>query len=1047
MNGGGISAPFIRYPIGTSLLMAGILFVGLVAYPLLPVAPLPQVDFPTIQITATLPGASPETMATSVAQPLERQFAQIPGIAQMTSTSYLGTASVTIQFDLSRNIDGAANDVQGAINAASGQLPKTLPSPPTYRKVNPADSPILLLSATSDTLPLTTVSDAVDAQLAQQISQITGVAQVIIGGQQKPSIRVQVDPAKLVTKGLSLEDVRSQIAITTVDSPKGNVDGERRAYTIYANDQLTESKDWNDVIVAYRNGAPLRIRDIGRAVTGPEDAKQAAWANGKRGVFLVIFKQPGANVIETVDKIKAMLPRLVAAIPPAIKIEVISDRTTTIRAAVEDVQFTLLLTIFLVVMVIFIFLRSFWATVIPTVTVPLALLGACALMWVFGYTLDNLSLMALTIAVGFVVDDAIVMLENISRYVEEGESPMAAAFKGAREIGFTIVSISISLVAVLIPLLLMGGIIGRLFREFAVTLTMTIFVSMVVSLTLTPMMASRFLRGGHQTHGRFYQWSERGFEALLNAYEKGLDVALRWRFVTLLVFFATLGLSVYLFILIPKGFFPQQDVGLITATSEASQDISFRAMQSRQEALAKIVMQDPGVASVAMAIGGSGRAGNNGNMFITLKPLEERDASAQQIIGRLRPKLEKVEGARLYMQAAQDIRLGGRPTRTQFEFTLQDANLGELNEWAPKILDKMKTLQELRDVATDQQTDGTTVQLTINRDTASRYGITPQLIDDTLYDAFGQRQVAQYFTQLNSYHVILEILPELQANVDTLDKIYLKSPTTGDQVPLSTFAKWTTVPVRPLSISHQGQFPAITISFNLAQGVALGQATQAVQRAMVELGAPATLNSSFQGTAQAFQQSLSTVPLLILAALVVVYLILGILYESYIHPITILSTLPSAGVGALAILMAFGYDFSLIALIGVILLIGIVKKNGIMMVDFAIAAERDHHLTPEQSIRQAALLRFRPIMMTTMAALLGGVPLMLGTGTGAEIRQPLGYSMVGGLIVSQLLTLFTTPVVYLYLDKLNNAFSRWGRSKLDTEVDGDEHGAVKEAAE
>lgn len=1047
MNGGGISAPFIRYPIGTSLLMAGILFVGLVAYPLLPVAPLPQVDFPTIQITANLPGASPETMATSVAQPLERQFAQIPGIAQMTSTSYLGTASVTIQFDLSRNIDGAANDVQGAINAASGQLPKTLPSPPTYRKVNPADSPILLLSATSDTLPLTTVSDSVDAQLAQQISQITGVAQVIIGGQQKPSIRIQVDPAKLVAKGLSLEDLRSQIAITTVDSPKGNIDGQRRAYTIYANDQLTESKDWNDVILAYRNGGPLRIRDIGRAVTGPEDAKQAAWANGKRGVFLVVFKQPGANVIETVDKIKAMLPRLVAAIPPAIKIEVISDRTTTIRAAVEDVQFTLLLTIFLVVMVIFVFLRSFWATVIPTITVPLALLGACALMWVFGYTLDNLSLMALTIAVGFVVDDAIVMLENISRYVEEGEAPMAAAFKGAKEIGFTIVSISISLVAVLIPLLLMGGIIGRLFREFAVTLTMTIFVSMVVSLTLTPMMASRFLRGGHQSHGRFYQWSERGFEAMLKAYEKGLDLALRWRFVTLLVFFATLGLSVYLFIMIPKGFFPQQDVGLITATSEASQDISFQAMQSRQEALAKIVLEDPGVASVAMNIGGSGRAGNNGNMFITLKGRDERDASAQQIIGRLRPKLEQVQGARLYMQAAQDIRLGGRPTRTQFEFTLQDANLGELNEWAPKILDKMRTLPELRDIATDQQTDGTTVQLSINRDTASRYGITPQLIDDTLYDAFGQRQVAQYFTQLNSYHVILEILPDLQANVDTLDKIYVKSPSTGDQVPLSTFAKWTTVPVRPLSISHQGQFPAITISFNLAQGVALGQATNAVQQAMVEMGAPATLNSSFQGTAQAFQQSLSTVPLLILAALVVVYLILGILYESYIHPITILSTLPSAGVGALAILMAFGYDFSLIALIGVILLIGIVKKNGIMLVDFAIAAERDQHLTPEQSIRQAALLRFRPIMMTTMAALLGGVPLMLGTGTGSEIRQPLGYSMVGGLLVSQILTLFTTPVVYLYLDKLNNAFSNWGRSHVGNEAEAGEHGPVKEAAE
>jgi HAE1 family hydrophobic/amphiphilic exporter-1 len=1045
----GISAPFIRYPIGTSLMMAGILFVGLVAYPLLPVAPLPQVDFPTIQITATLPGASPETMATSVAQPLERQFAQIPGIAQMTSTSYLGTAAVTIQFDLNRSIDGAANDVQGAINAASGQLPKNLPSPPTYRKVNPADSPILLLSATSDALPLTTVSDAVDAQLAQQISQISGVAQVIIGGQQKPSIRVQVDPAKLVAKGLSLEDVRNAINITTVDSPKGNIDGDKRAYTIYANDQLLDSKDWNDVIIAYRNGGPLRIRDIGQAVTGPEDAKQAAWANGKRGVFLVVYKQPGANVIDTVDKIKAMLPRLVAAIPPAIKIDVISDRTQTIRAAVADVQFTLLLTIALVVMVIFVFLRSFWATVIPTVTVPLALLGACALMWVFGYTLDNLSLMALTIAVGFVVDDAIVMLENITRYIEEGEKPLAAAFKGSKEIGFTIVSISISLVAVLIPLLLMGGIIGRLFREFAVTLAMTIFVSMVVSLTLTPMMASRFLRAHHDTqHGKFYQWSERGFDAMLRAYERGLDLAMRWRLTTLMVFFATLGLSLYLFVIIPKGFFPQQDVGLITATSEASQDISFEAMKSRQEALGKTVMEDPDVATVAMAIGGSGRAGNNGNLFITLKPRNERTASAQQIISRLRPKLEKVDGARLYMQAAQDVRLGGRPTRTQFEFTLQDANLDELNEWAPKILTRMRTLPELRDVATDQQSEGTTLVLKINRDTASRYGIQPQLIDDTLYDAFGQRQVTQYFTQLNSYHVILEILPELQGNIDTLNKIYIKSPLTGDEVPLSTFATWTSVPVRSLSISHQGQFPAITISFNLAQGVALGQATDSVQKAMVELGAPATLNSSFQGTAQAFQQSLGTVPLLILAALVVVYLILGILYESYIHPLTILSTLPSAGVGALAILMAFGYDFSLIALIGIILLIGIVKKNGIMMVDFAISAERDQHMSPEQSIRQAALLRFRPIMMTTMAAMLGGVPLMLGTGTGSEIRQPLGYAMVGGLIVSQALTLFTTPVVYLYLDKLSNAFSGWGRpGNTDQEHPESEQDSIKQAAE
>ncbi|WP_027583690.1 efflux RND transporter permease subunit [Bradyrhizobium sp. Ai1a-2] len=1044
----GISAPFIRYPIGTSLLMAGILFVGLVAYPLLPVAPLPQVDFPTIQITANLPGGSPETMATSVAQPLERQFAQIPGVAQMTSTSYLSTASITIQFDLNRSIDGAANDVQAAINAASGQLPKNLPSPPTYRKVNPADSPIMLLSATSETLPLTEVSDAVDAQLAQQISQISGVAQVIIGGQQKPSVRVQIDPGKLVAKGLSLEDVRAAITSATVDSPKGNIDGDTRAYTIYANDQLLKAAPWNDVIIAYRNGGPLRIRDIGQAVAGPEDAKQAAWANGKRGVFLVIFKQPGANVIDTVDKIKATLPRLVAAIPPAIKIDVISDRTTTIRAAVEDVQFTLLLTIGLVVMVIFVFLRSFWATVIPTVTVPLALLGACALMWVFGYTLDNLSLMALTIAVGFVVDDAIVMLENITRYIEEGEKPMAAAFKGASEIGFTIVSISISLVAVLIPLLLMGGIIGRLFREFAVVLAMTIFVSMFVSLTLTPMMASRFLRAhGETKHGRFYAMSERGFDAMLRAYQSVLDLALRWKFTTLMIFFATLALSVYLFVIIPKGFFPQQDVGLITATSEANQDISFVDMKRKQEALGKIVLADPDVATVAMAVGGSGRSGNNGTMYITLKPRDQRSANAQQIIARLRPKLERVEGARLFMQAAQDVRLGGRPTRTQFEFTLQDANLAELNEWAPKILAKMQTLPELRDVATDQQTNGTTLELKINRDTASRYGIQPQLIDDTLYDAFGQRQVTQYFTQLNSYHVILEVLPELQAGIDTLNKIYLKSPLTGEQVPLSTFATWTSVPVRPLSISHQGQFPAITISFNLAQGVALGQATEAVQKAMVDLGAPPTLNSSFQGTAQAFQQSLSTVPLLILAALVVVYLILGILYESYIHPITILSTLPSAGVGALAILMAAGFDFSLIALIGIILLIGIVKKNGIMMVDFAIAAERDDHLEPEAAIRQAALLRFRPIMMTTMAALLGGVPLMLGTGTGSEIRQPLGYAMVGGLIVSQALTLFTTPVVYLYLDKLSNLFAGWSSSSDAEDEEHPEERSVKEAAE
>ena len=749
------------------------------------------------------------------------------------------------------------------------------------------------------------------------------------------------------------------------------------------------------------------------------------------------------------ERIKAQLPRLVAAIPPAIKVSIMSDRTQTIRAAVEDVQFTLLLTIALVVMVIFIFLRSFWATVIPSVTVPLALLGACALMWMAGYTLDNLSLMALTISVGFVVDDAIVMLENISRYVEKGEDPFKAALKGAAEIGFTIVSISISLVAVLIPLLLMGGIIGRLFREFAVVLAMAIFVSLIVSLTLTPMMASRFLKAHEheQKHGRFYQWSERFFDGMLRLYERGLDVVLRWQFTTLCVFFATVILSGVLFVAIPKGFFPQQDTGLITGASQAAQDISFADMKRIQEELGKVVQADPDVASIAMAIGGGGSALNTGRMYITLKPRDERTATAQQIIARLRPKLDKVEGGKLFLQAAQDVRMGGRATRTQFEYTLQDANLDELNAWAPKILAKMETLPQLRDVATDQQTQGTTLTLTIDRDTASRFGIQPQLIDDTLYDAFGQRQVTQYFTQLNSYKGIIEILPQMQGDLDSLNKIYIKSPTTGDQVPLSTFVKWTTDPVRPLSISHQGQFPSITISFNLAQGVALGQATNAVQAAMAELGAPPTLSGSFQGTAQAFQQSLGTVPLLIVAALVVVYLVLGILYESYIHPITILSTLPSAGVGALATLMLFGFDFSLIALIGIILLIGIVKKNGIMMVDFAIVAERDEHLSPEESIRKAALLRFRPIMMTTMAALLGGVPLMLGTGTGSEIRQPLGYAMVGGLLVSQALTLFTTPVVYLYLDRLSNALLRLGRSEpTDREPPGDS-GAVSQAAE
>jgi HAE1 family hydrophobic/amphiphilic exporter-1 len=1033
---GGISAPFIRRPIATSLLMIGILFVGLVAYPRLPVAPLPQVDFPTIQVSAQLPGASPETMASSVAQPLERQFAQIPGVSQMTSTSALGTTTVTVQFDLDRNIDAAAQDIQAAINAAGGQLPKNLPSPPTYKKVNPADTPILIITAQSDTVPLIEVDDNVDTKLAQQLSQVSGVAQVSIGGEQKPAVRIQLDPAKLASRGLSLEDVRAQIALATVDSPKGSIDGPTRNFTIYANDQLTEAAPWNDVIVAYRSGAPIRIRDIGQAVAGPEDAKKAGWANGKRGVFLIVYKQPGANVIDTVDRIKAQLPRLQSAIPPAIKVTILSDRTTTIRASVEDVQFTLLLTIGLVVLVIFLFLRKLWATVIPSVTIPLALLGTCGLMYVVGYSLDNLSLMALTIAVGFVVDDAIVVIENIVRYIEEGAKPMEAAFKGAGEIGFTIVSISVSLVAVFIPLLLMGGIIGRLFREFAVTVTMTIAVSAVVSLTLTPMMASRFLKPEEGRHGRFYDLMERFFKGMERGYERGLDVVLHHSFLTLLLFFATVAATGYLFVIIPKGFFPQQDTGLIQGTSEAAQDISFADMMRKQEALGAIVASDPAVATMAMAIGAGGSTStiNNGRMYITLKPRDERDVSADQIIARLRPKLEKVEGARLFLQAAQDINVGGRAARTQFQYTLQDANLEELNAWAPQMLEKFRTLKELRDVATDQQTNGTTLTLTIDRDQAARFGIQPQQIDDTLYDAFGQRQVTQYFTQLNSYHVVMEILPDLQGDPETLNRIYLKSPLNGQQVPLAAFARWTTRPVAPLSISHQGQFPAVTISFNLAAGVALGEATAAIQQAEREIGKPAALVGNFQGNAQAFQQSLSTVPLLIAAALVVVYIILGILYESYIHPITILSTLPSAGLGALATLMLFGYDFSLIALIGIILLIGIVKKNGIMLVDFAIAAEREQKLSSEDAIRQAAILRFRPIMMTTMAALLGGVPLMLGHGTGAEIRQPLGYAMVGGLVVSQVLTLFTTPVIYIYMDRLSQLGARLRGQKVHVEV-------------
>ncbi|GGD97680.1 acriflavine resistance protein B [Aureimonas endophytica] len=1021
---GGLSGPFIRYPVATSLMSIGILLVGIVSYLFLPVAPLPQVDFPTIQVTGQLPGASPETMASSVAQPLETQFAQIEGVSEMTSESTLGQTRITLQFDLGRDIDAAANDVQAAINAAGGDLPDELPSPPTYRKVNPADAPILILAATSDTMPLTEVDDAVQTKVSQQLSQIAGVGQVIVGGEQKPAVRVQLDPAKLHAKGMTLEDVRLGLEGTTSNSPKGSLDGTHRSFTIYSNDQLTEAEGWNDTIITYRDLAPVRVRDVGQAVSGPEDTKQAGWVDGKRGVYLIVFKQPNANVIDVVDRVNAELPRLKEGLPPAIELWTQSDRTQTIRASVADVQLTLLITVALVVAVIFAFLRTLRGTIIPSVTVPLALFGACAAMMGFGYTLDNLSLMALTIAVGFVVDDAIVVLENIQRHIENGMKPREAAFRGAGEIGFTILSISLSLVAVLIPLLLMTGIIGRLFREFSVVLAMTILISAFVALTLTPMLASRFLRPERpkEEQGRIYRWSERMFDAMAGGYARGLDLVLRHRLATLLVFFATLAASVVLFVAIPKGFFPQQDTGLITGKVEAAQDISFAAMSAKQEEVGRIVQEDPAVASVAMGVGGRGDALNVGTMYITLKPGGERDASADEVIRRLQGKFGEVMGARVFLQAAQDLRVGGRQSRTQYQLTLTTPETAELNAAAPKVLDALRQLPELADVASDQQTEGTTLTLAIDRDQAARYGIRPDAIDATLYNAFGQRQIAQYFTQLNSYHVILEVLPDLQGEAATLDKLYVKAEG-GALVPLSAFAQWSMVPVRPLTISHQSQFPSTTISFNLAPGVALGTATSAAQDAVAKLGLPSSLRTDFSGSAQAFQKSLATVPLLIVAALVAVYLILGILYESYIHPLTILSTLPSAGVGALATLMVFGYEFSLIAMIAVILLIGIVKKNGIMLVDFAIMLEKEGK-PPAEAVREAAILRFRPIMMTTMAAILGAIPLAIGHGTGAEIRQPLGYAMVGGLIVSQALTLFTTPVIYLYLDGLQTWLKR-----------------------